>query len=563
MGHIIITIIKIIFNPFNLSVIIIGLLFSYYIYKESNKYKSRQLLNYLPNVWTSLGILGTFSSIVYSFESSNVDWTNVNQLVKNIVPAFETSIIGIIGAIFSSVFSKKKYAKEDDKTESDYLTTYKMMPEQHIGAIDEQMTRLLKITKEQHAELMEESKKQHSLAERMIEEFTVNLQGFYDKLYEEEKQHAGEMTERYLSSINLLIMGTDGTIKDKFETLFTEHSESLKKLMENEEKKFNQLSIDITEELKSNSQTVISSISDICSNDKSTLETITKNQKELLQSIIDDNKANLTLIVQDNKNRLANLTQESSQNLSTMANDFTALTTSLKARFEEIAAGLPESIEQLKDGIIKTIQDETGKKFETLTESHQDFVDGLLKKVEEFDEKISNKSKESQAEWIKAVNNLLNIILTQVHTDVKGHLTLMQKSSKDMNEELTSIIEALKEATTNYTSINEQIAKLVEALKKETNATEVYANLVTPTNNKLTEIQQLLTDIANKNIQLRQELAQWRRTHKQVEVDVDNGTKKCPNCNAENPIDASYCRKCATSFWECEPIIKKGQKTDN
>lgn len=44
-----------------------------------------------------------------------------------------------------------------------------------------------------------------------------------------------------------------------------------------------------------------------------------------------------------------------------------------------------------------------------------------------------------------------------------------------------------------------------------------------------------------------------RRIHKQVKVDVDKGMKECPNCHAENPIDANYCRKCTTSFWECTP----------
>ena len=119
----------------------------------------------------------------------------------------------------------------------------------------------------------------------------------------------------------------------------------------------------------------------------------------------------------------------------------------------------------------------------------------------------------------------------------------------------------MKKATTNYTTINTQITTLVDALQKETNATEVYANSVSSTSTQLAAILKLLKDIANKNLQLRQELAQWKRTHKQVKVDIEKGTKECPNCKEENPIDASYCRKCATSFWKCEPV-PKSKKTD-
>ena len=195
-------------------------------------------------------------------------------------------------------------------------------------------------------------------------------------------------------------------------------------------------------------------------------------------------------------------------------------------------------------------------KFEVLSDAHQEFVSGLLQKVEDFEQQISNQSKENQKDWSKAVNAHLTKMLNQVDADVQGHVALMQETSQGLNEELTSVVDSLKKATTNYTIINKQITTLVAALQKETNATEVYANSISSTSTQLAAIQKLLTDIANKNLQLRQELAQWKRTHKQVKVDTEKGIKVCPNCKAENPIDASYCRKCATSFWECEPVTK-------
>lgn len=545
----------------NITVLVTGLLFTIIIWWYSNKKNSRQLRNYLPNIWTSLGILGTFVSIVFTFKGEDVDWTNINQLVTNIVPAFETSIIGIIGAILTSVFAKMKYANEDYSVNEAYLKKYKMTPEQHVGTINQQMTQLLTVTQRQHNALMQESKKQRSLAERMITEFTVNLRDFYDKLYEEENQHAQEMVDQYLAGINQLIMSTHETIKDKFETLFTDHSEALKKLMDNEEESFNKLTNSITTALNTNSQAIIKSVSDIGLNEIDTLGTISETQKEQLQAIVDENKRGLAQIVKDNSEGLTRITEDASLNLTKTANEFTALIGALKTGFEALVNGVPDSMEQIKNSLVGTINELANDKFEVLSDAHKVFVNGLLQKVEEFEQQISNQSKENQKDWSKAVNAHLTKMLNQVDADVKGHVILMQETSQGMNEELTAIIDSLKKATTNYTTINKQITTLVDALQKETNATEVYANSVSSTSTQLAAIQKLLTDIANKNLQLRQELAQWKRTHKQVKVDTEKGIKVCPNCKAENPIDASYCRKCATSFWECEPVAKS-KKTD-
>ena len=93
-------------NNINWIVIAAGLFISVCISSYYRKTKSRQLLNYIPTVWTSLGILGTFVTIVYVLGDGTMVWTDINEMVKRISPAFETSIIGIIGANSTSKFAK-------------------------------------------------------------------------------------------------------------------------------------------------------------------------------------------------------------------------------------------------------------------------------------------------------------------------------------------------------------------------------------------------------------------------------------------------------------------------
>ena len=96
--------------------IIGGVIATIVLNKRSNKTNSYQLRAYIPTIWTSLGILFTFVSIYVSLLKYNGD--DIMLLINNIVPAFSTSIIGIAGAIWTSINNKWKLA-EDEKKDND------------------------------------------------------------------------------------------------------------------------------------------------------------------------------------------------------------------------------------------------------------------------------------------------------------------------------------------------------------------------------------------------------------------------------------------------------------
>ena len=102
-------------NHLNELVLIAGLAFTFGLLLCYFKYlRSRPIISFLPNIWTSLGILGTFAAIVRSLGDCD-DLTNLPQIIEQITPAFVTSIIGIIGAIATSLTVKFIFAKEDKK----------------------------------------------------------------------------------------------------------------------------------------------------------------------------------------------------------------------------------------------------------------------------------------------------------------------------------------------------------------------------------------------------------------------------------------------------------------
>lgn len=528
-------------NNINWIVIVTGLALSLCISGYYRKTKSRQLLNYIPSVWTSLGILGTFITIVHVLGDGTIVWTDINEMVKRISPAFETSIIGILGAIITSIIAKVIYAKEDNEDASNYQETFPYSPEQYIGYLHKEATGLNK--------KMEAVNSCNKEIQKHLADIDDYLKQYYNTLMEDSR----ELTEQYLNGINQIITSTHGTIKSNFETMFTEHSNALKTLMEDESKQYSQLSKDIKEQISNDSKKIIESINET-----------NKTQKEALDTLVEDNASSMKKISKDIQDGIADVSKDQVQMLRTITSDvcrsvevlvteFKALISGLKDNFDTIASNLPEDVRKAKEELINSVTTLAKKQYEELSIENKQFVNSLLKKVEEYNEDITVKANESQAEWLNAVNAELQRMLGRVDDNVKTNSNLLKDTTKEINDNLKTIVETLGTSSKDYSQLIGQLTSLVAALRKETNATEAYANSITSTNTQLSAIQKLISDVINKNLQLRQELSQWKRIHKQVKVDVDKGVKECPNCHAENPIDANYCRKCTTSFWECTP----------
>ena len=83
--------------------VVITVIFGLIYYKN----RSRQLLNSLPGLFTSLGLLGTFVAICNSLGDINQDSLEIDTIIRNLVPAFTSSIAGLISAFIATAGCKK------------------------------------------------------------------------------------------------------------------------------------------------------------------------------------------------------------------------------------------------------------------------------------------------------------------------------------------------------------------------------------------------------------------------------------------------------------------------
>ena len=179
---------------YNAAVLVIGGVFTIGFIRTYNRTKSRQLLNSLPGLWTSLGILGTFMAICISLGEISVTSSiakegmtlgqiaalggagdvDIKRIISDLIPAFSTSIWGLIAAFSITAWSKCVYAKEDSAIDA---RINNKTPEEYIhdiaNAISEQA-----IQNKQYNERLNDSINGQS---KILETFVNN---FVDKMDE-------------------------------------------------------------------------------------------------------------------------------------------------------------------------------------------------------------------------------------------------------------------------------------------------------------------------------------------------------------------------------------------
>ena len=180
--------------------IIVVMVFLYHY----NKTKSRNLLTSMPGLFTSLGILGTFGAICQSLAGISTDTAvslpqvgmtvaeattsahnslDLKEIIANLIPAFSTSIYGLVFAFFATMFTKLHFAKED----SVLVGTLKYKePERALEALDEHVTKMTEAidnevaaNKENNQKLTDSIAAQSDILDKFVEKFVKEMENCF------------------------------------------------------------------------------------------------------------------------------------------------------------------------------------------------------------------------------------------------------------------------------------------------------------------------------------------------------------------------------------------------
>lgn len=168
--------------------------------------RSRQLLNSLPGLFTSLGLLGTFVAICNSLGTINEDTLEIDVIIRNLVPAFTSSIAGLISAfiatagckIWYSFEDKKLDEKVDKKSPEECLHSLTLLTEQTNGklsTISQQLIDQAAKNETYNDRLNTTISQQSKILEQFINDFVKRMDDIFTKMHGQIEQNIKDFGE--------------------------------------------------------------------------------------------------------------------------------------------------------------------------------------------------------------------------------------------------------------------------------------------------------------------------------------------------------------------------------
>lgn len=221
-------------------VLALGLLGTGFMYTRYKTTKYVLFITYIPNLWTSLGILGTFVSIYISLRSLNFQSVvDVSKLVEMIAPAFSTSIIGIIGALASSLWIRLHRASVEVKEDDSYAATIKNI-ERHVGVMG---SGAKEMAREMGREVVA------AAGEGLRTSMLQHMRAMVGALEKEEK-HFNKVSNQIVTNLRLVTNEHKASMQEML-TKYTEEAGSVKKQCE-----------DAIKEIKDNMCATVNTVAD-------------------------------------------------------------------------------------------------------------------------------------------------------------------------------------------------------------------------------------------------------------------------------------------------------------
>lgn len=462
-----------IFNIYNYIVVLGGgtiAMFLYYKYRETH---SRPLLNSIPGIFTSLGLFGTFMSIVFALgdikesDFSNIkaqsdsevtiskgmsveeevdaengvrsaDTTATNdgtdntiRIIQKLVPAFTSSILGLLLALIATVVCKVIFALED--SELDEMVEGKT-PEECLFEIVAQTTEATTILRSQENETKQYNEQlQTNIVEqnKILQEF---IEGFVERM--------GDIFDNMRSSITAQVESIGNDQLTKAESILSSISEQLGS---------------VTTQLLDAQKTSVQELVDKTNNHLETMAQSVASQYELIQ-------------------------QNANANVATMA-------------------ALKEQYAQANVDILQKATEMNKHATDDMRDSLQGFVGDIKKSVS--DECLSLQSAiESNVAALKKSYDFLRDRLAQITHDYEQAGLAFDNAvtnSHRQNESTENAIKKTNESLSMLEETNERLGELLDAFNSRQDNVETLITHINEIGSAIATLQKLETQLKRLN----------------------------------------------------------------
>lgn len=488
-------------DPLNIGVLILGgaaSVWAHHFYAK--KIQSRAVLSYLSNIWTSLGILGTFIAIVSALGGiDRWDELDIGTIIKRIVPAFITSIIGIIGAIVSAIHIKTIFAKEDAAYEElnrmqlhDPMATPEMALDSIRSNTAELNTRLDSLTNRITEGILDEV---HQAISMKFAEIAQNHSAELVRIFGQEKETLADLSNMIVTSIEKLA----GDLASQF-------ADSIRDVKE-------KTVSSISESVEVQSDFLFGKVT-------TAAEALVGKINEMQAAIVSD-----SLI-----------------NHKTLIDGVSARTKDAVDAFAQSIGKQTEASEKLTDTLIKRIG-EVVKEFSDNTESTQLILNDLLGQMKTYAGENVSKIKSAMTAVVKDGADALK-------SGIDTNITTLNGLTTDLSKTLGPLIAAIGSSYQNYDKTFRSAEKILVRLEEAETKLDIVLSSFVRNTGEMEEYLTKLEEISEANRMLNYRINELHRA-------FASGGKplpaECPHCGAEveNPI-ARFCGRCGHDLYEEE-----------
>lgn len=457
--------------------------------------RSRQLLNSLPGLFTSLGLLGTFVAICNSLGTINEDTLEIDVIIRNLVPAFTSSIAGLISAfiatagckIWYSFEDKKLDEKVDKKSPEECLHSLTLLTEQTNGklsTISQQLIDQAAKNETYNDRLNTTISQQSKILEQFINDFVKRMDDIFTKMHGQIEQNIKDFGEEQFKKC-----------ADTLEALTQKMSSLSTGLLEEQKTNVQQMIDGTNTELQSVSNTVTEQINALCTQMTSALSTLRTSQDERLTAIVSNYDA-------------------LSERLSSQNSEFAEkMNAQMNAEYEKIQEQSANSLQQMVD-----LKD-------AYTEVNQEMLQSSTAMNREVSDELRNSLSTFVSDLQKTVTDEVNVLSTAIVTNVealeksyayisdhvrniKGNYESAAQAYIDavntahrMNESQENMLTTINDSMKHVVHTNEKVDEVIAVMEERQERIEnliSHINEISTTIEMLQKLESQLNRIANK-----------------------------------------------------------------
>jgi methyl-accepting chemotaxis protein len=475
-----------IFNWWNIAVLVLGGYATFFCYKKYEVTKSRPLLTCLPGIYTSLGLLGTFCSICWSLYDIGpvspevIDNTGVTladaqgkdidiiEIISELIPAFTTSIIGLLGALGVTLWTKTIFAQEEQAQDEELLNN--ITPEEYIRDIALNTKNNVSILNEQK-ELLDK------LLNLQKEQEEKNRQ-YNDKLNE----NIGHQSEILKDFIDGFVKRMDGI----FQQMHVAIQQQVQDFGEEQFAKTSELLATITKKMSAISTDLIStqkkSVEDMMSNTNAEIGSITTNVTEVLAKLTTDIEAALASLGTEQSTRLNSIISNYdalAAKLSEQNNDFAnKVTERLQSDYEKVQRHNLESLQQMVD----------------LRNAYQEATQDVVSNTLNMNEKVTSDLRDSMTGFVQDIQTSISTQCSSLADAITSNVESLDKSYRFIESLVAEIKQNYDQAVLAYGDAVNVAHRTNELSEKTIEETNKSLSSVKETNEKIGQVLHVLVN---------------------------------------------------------------------